>query len=205
VEAAVIRVLIAEDVRILRDALVALLGLEADIEVIASVAAGDQIIQAATEHRPEVAIIDIDLPGMDGLDAAAQLRERLPNCRVLILTGLGRAGLLRRALAARVAGFMLKDSPPDELIAAVRRVAGGGRVIDPELALDALDAAASPLSERETEVLRCAASGADPQEIAAELFLSYGTVRNYLASAVDKLGARNRIDAIRIASAAGWL
>ena len=200
-----IRVLIAEDVRILRDALVALLGLEADIEVIASVSAGDQIIQAATEHRPEVAIIDIDLPGMDGLDAAAQLRERLPNCRVLILTGLGRAGLLRRALSVRVAGFMLKDSPPDELVAAVRRVAGGGRVIDPELALDALDAPASPLTERETDVLRCAAGGADPQEIAAELFLSYGTVRNYLASAVDKLGARNRIDAIRIASAAGWL
>jgi len=201
----VIRVLVAEDVRILLDSLVRLLSLEGDLYVVASVTNGDAVVAAAVEHRPHVAVLDIDLPGTDGLTAAAELRSRVPECRVLILTGLGRPGNLRRALAVPVAGFMLKDAPPEELVRAIHRVAAGERVIDPQLALDTLAAPDNPLTTREAAVLRCAAAGAEPREIAAQLYLSYGTVRNYLASAVDKLGARNRIDAIRIASAAGWL
>jgi two-component system response regulator DesR len=205
VEESVIRVLVAEDVRILRDTLVAVLALETDIEVVAELAAGDRIVPAALEQRPDVAVIDIDLPGVDGLTAAAELRERLPECRVLILTGLGRPGHLRRALAARVSGFVVKDAPSDELIRAVRTVAGGGRVFDPQLTVATLEVAENPLSPREMEVLRRHAAGADAAEIATEMFLSYGTVRNYLASAVTKLAARNRVDAIRIATEAGWL
>jgi two-component system response regulator DesR len=155
--------------------------------------------------RPNVAVLDIDLPGLDGLSAAAELHERLPECRVLILTGLGRPGHLRRALAAQVSGFVVKDSPSQELIRAVRRVADGERVIDPQLAVAALEVAENPLSPRELEVLRRHAAGADAAEIAREMFLSYGTVRNYLAAAVTKLAARNRVDAIRIAAEAGWL
>jgi two-component system response regulator DesR len=200
-----IRVLVAEDVRILRETLATVLSLESDIEVVAEASAGDQIVAAALEHRPDVAVLDIDMPGMDGLTAAAELNTRLPGCRVLILTGLGRPGNLRRAVAARVAGFVVKDAPSQELIDAVRRIAAGGRVIDPQLALAALDVADNPLSPREAEVLKRHAAGADPAEIAAEMFLSNGTVRNYLASAVTKLGARNRVDAARIAADAGWL
>jgi two-component system, NarL family, response regulator DesR len=201
----VIRVLVAEDMRILRDTLVAMLSLEDDIEVIAQVASGAEIVPAAVEHRPDLAVLDIDLPGVDGLTAAAELHERIPDCPVLILTVLGKPGNLRRALAAHVAGFLVKDAPAEELIAAVRRVAGGERVIDPKLAVAALEAPGNPLSPREAEILRRCAAGAGPAEIAAELYLSYGTVRNYLASAVTKLGARNRVDAIRIATDAGWL
>jgi two-component system response regulator DesR len=201
----VIRVLVAEDVRILRETLVAVLSLEADMEVVAEVSVGDRIVAAALEHRPEVAVMDIDMPGTDGLTAAAELHNRLPECRVLILTGLGRPGNLRRAVAARVAGFVVKDAPSQELIDAVRQVAAGGRVIDLQLALAALEAPDNPLSPREAEVLKRHAAGADPAEIAAEMFLSYGTVRNYLAAAVTKLGARNRVDAARIAADAGWL
>ena len=201
----VIRVLLAEDMRILRDTLVAVLSLEADIEVVAQVASGGEIVPAAVEHHPDLAVLDIDLPGVDGLAAAAELHERLPGCPVLILTVLGKPGNLRRALAAHVAGFLVKDAPAEELIAAVRRVAAGERVIDPKLAVAALEAPGNPLSPREAEILRRCAAGAGPAEIAAELFLSYGTVRNYLASAVTKLGARNRVDAIRIATDAGWL
>jgi two-component system, NarL family, response regulator DesR len=201
----VIRVLVAEDMRILRDTLVAVLSLEADIEVVAQVASGGEIVPAAVEHCPDLAVLDIDLPGVDGLTAAAELHERLPDCPVLILTVLGKPGNLRRALAAHVAGFLVKDAPAGELIAAVRRVAAGERVIDPKLAVAALEAPGNPLSPREAEILRRCAAGAGPAEIAAELFLSYGTVRNYLASAVTKLGARNRVDAIRIATDAGWL
>jgi two-component system, NarL family, response regulator DesR len=200
-----VRVLIAEDMRILRDTLVALLELEDDLEVVAELAAGDQIVPAALQHHPDVAVIDIDLPGTDGLTAAAELHERLPQCRTLILTGLGRPGTLRRALAAHVSGFLVKDAPAQELVDAVRRVAADERVIDPKLALAALEAAGNPLSPREAEVLKRFAAGASAAEIAAELYLSYGTVRNYLASAVTKLGARNRVDAARIANQAGWL
>jgi two-component system response regulator DesR len=200
-----VRVLIAEDMRILRDTLVALLELEDDLEVVAQLASGDDIVPAALQHHPDVAVLDIDLPGTDGLTAAAELHERLPRCRTLILTGLGRSGTLRRALAAHVSGFMVKDAPAQELVEAVRRVAAGDRVIDPKLALAALDQGDNPLSPREAEVLKRYAAGASAAEIAAEIYLSYGTVRNYLASAVTKLGARNRVDAAHIANEAGWL
>ncbi|MFB4270587.1 DNA-binding response regulator [Nonomuraea sp. GTA35] len=200
-----IRVLLAEDMRILREALAGLLRLEADLDVVAEVEHGDAIVPAALEHRPDVAVIDIQLPGMDGLDAAARLRERLPSCRALILTAIGRPANLRRGIAAEVAGFMLKDAGPDELVSAIRTVAAGGRVLDPQLAYAALGAAGSPLSEREADVLRLTARGATPREVAGQLHLTYGTVRNYLASAVTKLHARNRVDAIRIATEAGWL
>ena len=200
-----IRVLLAEDMRILRDTLTAVLGLETDIEVVAQVADGKSIVPAALAQRPDVAVIDIDLPGTDGLTAAARLREQSPDCRVLILTVLGQPGNLRRALAVGVAGFLPKETPAGELVAAVRRVAAGEKVIDPHLAVAALEVADNPLSPREVEVLRRFAGGAGPTEIAAAMFLSYGTVRNYLASAVTKLGARNRVDAVRIAAEAGWL
>jgi two-component system, NarL family, response regulator DesR len=200
-----IRVLVAEDMRILRDTLVSVLNLEDDIEVVAEVAAGAGVLPAALGHRPDLAVLDIDMPGVDGLTAAAELHERMPDCRVVILTVLGRTGTLRRALAAHVSGFLVKDAPADELIDALRRVAAGERVIDPQLALAALETAGSPLSPREADVLRRYAAGAGPADIAAELFLSYGTVRNYLASAVTKLGGRNRVDAVRIAAEAGWL
>ena len=200
-----IRVLVAEDMRILRDTLAALLNLEADIEVVAEVTDGHAIVPAAVAQRPDVAIVDIDLPGTDGLTAAAQLHEQCPQCNVLILTVLAKPGNLRRALAARVAGFLPKDTPAAELVAAVRRVAAGERVIDQNLALTALEVPENPLSAREAEVLLRLSAGAGPAEIAAELFLSYGTVRNYLASAVTKLSARNRVDAVRIAAEAGWL
>ncbi|WP_326825993.1 response regulator transcription factor [Streptosporangium sp. NBC_01639] len=200
-----IRVLIAEDVRILREALVALLGYEEDIDVVAALETGDAIVPAALAHRPDVAVLDIDLPGLDGLAAAAELYERLPVCRVLILTALGRPGNLRRGVAARVSGFMLKDSRPEDLVNAIRDVAAGRRVIDQQLAYATLDVPASPLTEREADVLRLTGAGAAPRGIARDLNLSYGTVRNYLASAVTKLNARTRSDAVRIATEAGWL
>jgi two-component system, NarL family, response regulator DesR len=201
----VVRVLVAEDMRILADTLVAVLGLEDDIEVVAAVDDGDAIVPVTLDKRPDVAVIDIDMPGTDGLTAAAELHQRCPDCKVLILTVLGRPGTLRRALAAHVAGFLGKDVHAADLADAVRRVATGGRVIDPQLALAALEVPDNPLSPREAEVLRRFAVGAEPAEIAATVHLSYGTVRNYLAAAVTKLGARNRVDAVRIAVEAGWL
>lgn len=200
-----IRVLVAEDMRILRDTLVSVLNLEDDIKVVAQVAAGTGIVAAALAERPDLAVLDIDLPGLDGITAAAQLHERMPTCRVVILTVLGRPGQLLAALDAHVAGFMVKDTPSDRLIDVLRKVAAGERIIDPELALAALEMRESPLSERETDVLRRFAAGAGLLAIAAELFLSYGTVRNYMASAVTKLGGRNRVDAVRIAKDADWL
>jgi two-component system response regulator DesR len=201
----VVRVLVAEDMRILADTLTAVLNLGEGIEVVAQVADGAAIVPAAVAQRPDVAVVDIDLPGTDGLTAAAELRQRCPGCKVLILTVLGNPGTLRRALAAGVAGFLPKETPAGELVDAVRRAAAGERVIDPRLALAALEGPGNPLSPREAEVLRLFGGGAGPAEIAAEMFLSYGTVRNYLASAVTKLGARNRVDAVRIAAEAGWL
>jgi two-component system, NarL family, response regulator DesR len=200
-----IRVLVAEDMRILRDTLVSVLNLEDDITVVAQVAVGPDILPAALAERPDLAVLDIDLPGIDGITASARLHELLPTCRVVILTVIGRPGQLRAALDAHVAGFMVKDAPSDHLIDVLRRIAAGERVIDPKLALAALEMKASPLSERETDVLRRFAAGADLHQIAAELFLSYGTVRNYMASAVTRLDGRNRIDAVRIATEAGWL
>ncbi|MEU8977545.1 response regulator transcription factor [Streptomyces sp. NPDC048309] len=200
-----LEILLAEDMHLVRGALVALLGLEPDLEVVAVVDRGDLIVPTALKCRPDVAIMDVDLPGMDGLTAAEMLHDQLPECRTLIMTGLGRPGLLRRAMSARVSGFLLKDSPSEGLAQAVREVAAGRRVINPQLAMSAWDIGENPLSERETEVLAMAAQGDEPGEIAAKLHLSIGTVRNYLTTAVVKLNARNRIDAVRIATEAGWL
>ncbi|GAA2362904.1 response regulator transcription factor [Nonomuraea africana] len=200
-----IRVLIAEDVRILRETLAAVLGLEDDLEVVAAVERGDQIVPAALECRPDVAVLDIELPELDGLSAAAQLTERLPECRVVVLTGFARPGYLRRAMASGVSGFLLKHSPPGDLIQAIRKVIAGEQVVDPQLAMAALRKADNPLAAREVDVLRLAATGAEADEIAVRLSLSRGTVRNYLSSAVMKLNARNRVDAIRIAADEGWL
>jgi two-component system response regulator DesR len=200
-----LRILLAEDVAMVRGALVALIQLEPDLKVVAAVERGDDILPMAHKFEPDVAIIDIDLPGLDGLSAAAQLHAELPSCRSLILTNLGRAGTLRRALAAHVSGYLLKDAPPDQLATAIRSVAAGRRVIDPQLAVSTWDGGQNPLSARETEVLRIAADGAEPDEIAQTLHLSVGTVRNYLTNIVTKLQARNRVDAIRRAYEAGWL
>ncbi|MEV7522617.1 response regulator transcription factor [Streptomyces sp. NPDC091371] len=200
-----IRILLAEDMNMVRGALVALLNLEDDLEVVSELERGDEILAAALEVKPDIAVIDIDLPGLDGLSAAVQIHEHLPECRTLMLTSLGRPGTLRRALAAQVSGYLLKDDSPKELASAIRRVVAGQRVIDSNLALAAWSGLESPLTDRETEVLRMAAQGAEATEIAGELHLSTGTVRNYLTTVVAKLNARNRVDAIRIARDAGWL
>ncbi|RZQ61140.1 response regulator transcription factor [Amycolatopsis suaedae] len=200
-----IRVLLAEDMHMVRGALAALLNLENDIEVVAEVAEGDKILGMAKETKPDVAIIDIDLPGKDGLTAAAELGRHVPCCHILVLTSLGRPATVRRALNARVNGFLLKDAPSNKLANAVRSVAIGQRVIDGELALSAWEAEECPLTPREVEILRLAANGSQVSDIAAKLFLSTGTVRNYLANVVTKLNARNRVDAIRIANDSEWL
>ncbi|RFU38413.1 DNA-binding response regulator [Actinomadura logoneensis] len=200
-----IRVLLAEDQHVIRSGLVALLGLEDGLEVVADVGRGDDAVSAALVHRPDVAVLDIDMPGADGLTAAAALREKLPACRTLMLTGHGAPGQLRRALDAGVGGFLLKTAPPDELVAAIRTVHAGGRVLDPSLAVTAWDLAADPLTPREKDVLRLLADGAEPAEIARSLHLSAGTVRNHLTAVVTKLNARGRPDAVRIARESGWI
>jgi two-component system response regulator DesR len=200
-----LRILLAEDVAMVRGALVALIELEPDLKVVAAIESGADIVSTARSCQPDVAVIDIDLPGMDGLSAAAQLRTEMPCCQTLILTNLGRSGTVSRALAARVSGFLLKDAPPEDLANAIRTVATGRRVIDPQLALSAWDCGQNPLSSREHEVLRLTAGGADPVEIAAALHLSVGTVRNYLTTIVTKLNARNRVEAVRKAYDSGWL
>jgi two-component system response regulator DesR len=200
-----LRILLAEDVAMVRGALVALIELEQDLRVVAAVKNGADIVPTALTCRPDVAVLDIALPGLDGLSAAAQLRTELPGCRTLILTNLGRSGTVSRALTARVSGFLLKDSPPEDLANAIRTIAVGRRVIDPQLALSAWDCGENPLSTREHEVLRLTAQGADPTEIARSLHLSVGTVRNYLTTVVTKLHARNRVDAVKMAYDSGWL
>jgi two-component system response regulator DesR len=201
----VIRVLIAEDMHLIRGALVALLSFEPDLEVVAELERGDLIVPTALALRPDVAVLDIDLPGMDGLTAADQLHDALPQCRILVLTGLSQPGHLLRALKAHVRGFIVKDAPAESLAEGIRRVAAGLRVIDPDLVAAALDTGASPLTGRESDVLRAAGDGSTTQDIAARLALSPATVRNYLSNAITKTGARNRLDAIRIARDAGWL
>lgn len=198
-------VLLAEDVSMVRGALAALIDMEPDLAVVAEVDQGDLILDAARKTRPDVAIIDIDLPGVDGLAAAEMLVREIPTCKVLILTSLGRPAMVRRALNLSVAGFLLKDAPSERLAQAIREVASGRRVIDPQVALTAWDVGENPLTPRETEVLRLAAQGAEANEIAAQLQLSIGTVRNYLTRIVMKMNARNRVDAVRVAREAGWL
>jgi two-component system response regulator DesR len=199
----VIRVLVAEDQHLIRGALLALIGLEADMEVIGDLERGDEVVSTALRLRPDVAVLDIEMPGMDGLTAAATLREELPETKVLILTGLGHPGHLSRALEAQVGGFMRKDAPSEELADAIRRVAKGQRFLDPALVATALEVGTNPLTPREADVLRAAAEGGSTEDIGKTLFLSPATVRNYLSNAITKLDARNRIDAIRIARQSG--
>ncbi|WAU86212.1 response regulator transcription factor [Streptomyces sp. Qhu-G9] len=200
-----IRVLLAEDQGMMRGALALLLGLEADIEVVAQVGTGDAIVGAALQSRPDVALLDIELPGISGLDAAALLRDETPDCRVLILTTFGRPGYLRRAMEAGAAGFLVKDGPVEELARAIRRVLTGETVIDPALAAAALSAGPNPLTARECDVLKASADGATVSDIASTLHLSESTVRNYLSSAIGKTSTRNRMEAMREARQQGWL
>jgi two-component system, NarL family, response regulator DesR len=200
-----IRVLIAEDMHMIRGALVALLSREEDMEIVAELERGDGILETALQTQPDVAVLDIDLPGLDGLSAAELLHDRLPACQILVLTQLSQPGHLLHALKAHVRGFILKDAPAATLAHGVRSVAAGQRVIDPELLAGALETGESPLTPRETDVLRAADSGLSTEEIAKQLFLSSATVRNYLSNAIAKVGGHNRIDAIRIARDAGWL
>lgn len=200
-----IRIVLAEDQAMVRGALVALLSLEADMEIVAEVARGDEVVAAVLAAQPDVALLDIEMPGCDGLTAAAEVRAKLPSCRVLMLTTFGRPGYLRRAMESGVVGFLLKDAPATQLAAAIRRVMVGERVVDPTLAVSALSDGISPLTERERMVLAAAAHGASIAEIAASLYLSEGTVRNYLSVAMQKLNAHNRVEAAHIAEEKGWL
>ena len=200
-----VRVLLAEDQTMVRGALAALLSLEEDIEIVAEASRGDEVVPAALDALPDVALLDIEMPGGDGLTAAAALRERLPSCRVIMLTTFGRAGYLRRAMESGAAGFLLKDAPASELATAIRRAIAGERVVDPGLAAAALSEGANPLTEREREVLSASANGATIEDIARKLYLSDGTVRNYLSTAIKKLGVRNRVEAARLAERKGWL
>ncbi|WP_328321769.1 response regulator transcription factor [Streptomyces sp. NBC_00388] len=200
-----VRVLLAEDQGMMRGALALLLGLEDDIEVVAQVATGDAIVAAVLDAQPDVALLDIELPGRSGLDAAADLRKQAPGCRVLILTTFGRPGYLRRAMEAGAAGFLVKDGPVEDLAAAIRRVLAGETVIDPALAAAALSAGPSPLTARECDVLNASVDGATVSDIAGKLHLSESTVRNYLSSAIGKTGTRNRMEAVRSARQQGWL
>lgn len=200
-----IRVLLAEDQAMIREALAALLSFEDDMEVVAQVGRGDEVAAAAQRARPDVALLDIEMPGMDGLSAAAQLRRVSPATRIVILTTFGRPGYLRRAMESGVSGFIVKDSPADKLAQTIRKVLGGQRVIDPDLAAAALAEGTSPLTPRERDVLTGSTDGATIAEIAGKLYLSEGTVRNYLSSCIQKTGARNRTEALRIAQERGWL
>ena len=200
-----IRILLAEDQAMVRGALVALLSLEADMEIVAEVARGDEVLAAALAATPDVALLDIEMPGCDGLTAAAQVHAQLPTCRILMLTTFGRPGYLRRAMESGVVGFLLKDAPAAQLSSAIRRALAGERVVDPTLAVSALSDGVSPLTDRERDVLAAAGHGASIAEIAASLYLSEGTVRNYLSVAMQKLNAHNRIEAAHIAEEKGWL
>jgi two-component system, NarL family, response regulator DesR len=201
----VIRVLMAEDQGMVRGALAALLELEADIEVVGQVGRGDEVVAAALEVRPDVALLDIEMPGASGLDAAEELAGVLPECKILILTTFGRPGYLRRAMEGGAAGFVLKDAPASELVRAIRRALAGERIVDPGLAAAALSQGESPLTPREREVLAASRRYATVAELAAGIFLSHGTVRNHLSSVMQKLDARNRADAVRIAEENGWI
>jgi two-component system response regulator DesR len=200
-----IRVLLAEDQGMMRSALALLLGLEPDIEIVAEVSTGTAVVKAAIDARADIALLDIEMPGASGLDAAAALRKALPTCRVLILTTFGRPGYLRRAMEAGAGGFLVKDRPVEELASAIRRVLAGERVVDPELAAAALSAGPNPLTDRERDVLSAAVDGSTIADIAGRLHLSESTVRNYLSAAIGKTNTRNRMEAIQSARSHGWL
>jgi len=200
-----VRVLLAEDQAMVRGAIAALLALEEDIEIVAEASRGDEVVALALESGPDVALLDVEMPGGDGLGAAAALRENLPSCRVIILTTFGRAGYLKSAMENGATGFLLKDAPSSELAKAIHSVMRGERVVDPDLAALALSAGDNPLTEREREVLAASEDGATIEDVAARLYLSEGTVRNYLSSAIKKLGTRNRVEAARLAQQKGWL
>jgi two-component system response regulator DesR len=200
-----IRLLLADDQALVRGAMAALLNLEPDLDVVAEVGSGDAVVAAVQEHHPDVALLDVEMPGMDGLDATAALKRAHPQVRVLIVTTFGRPGFLRRALQSGADGFVVKDTPAAQLAEAVRRVHAGLRVVDPALATDSLVAGESPLTARETDVLRASRHGSSVAAIANQLYLSEGTVRNHLSSAIGKTGAGNRAEAARIADDNGWL
>ena len=200
-----IRLLIADDQALVRGALAALLDLEPDLEVVSEVGRGDEVVEAARTTKPDVALLDVEMPGLDGIEAAAALRNAVPGVRVLMVTTFGRPGYLRRAMEAGAAGFVVKDTPAAQLADAVRRVHQGLRVVDPSLAAETLVAGTSPLTARESDVLRAAREGGTVADIARALHLSEGTVRNHLSSAIGKTGARTRAEAARIAVDNGWL
>ena len=200
-----ISVLIAEDQALIREALAALLSFEDDIEVVAQVGRGDEVVITATRTNPDIALLDIEMPGMDGLTAAGELHKIKPGTKIVILTTFGRPGYLRRAMESGVSGFIVKDSPADKLARTIRQVMIGQRVIDPDLAAAALAEGGSPLTPREHDVLAASADGKTIQQVAALVCLSEGTVRNYLSACIQKAGARNRTEALRIAEERGWL
>lgn len=200
-----IRILLADDQALVRGALSAMLNLEQDIEVVAEVGSGDEVLDAALRTTPDVALLDVQMPGKDGLVAAAELRNRMPACKVIVCTTFGRPGYLSRAMAAGAVGFVVKDSPPEQLVDAVRRVHSGLRVVDPALAAESLASGPSPLTEREREVLAAASVGGTIADVAKQLHLSQGTVRNHLSAAIGKTGARTRAEAARLAEDRGWL
>jgi two-component system response regulator DesR len=201
----VIRVLLAEDQAMVREALAALLDLEGDIDVVAQVARGDEVVATAQAHEVEVALLDIEMPGLTGIEAAGLLRKVRPGVKIVVLTTFGRPGYLRRAMESGADAFLVKDAPASQLAEAIRRVLSGERVIDPTLAAAALAEGANPLTSRERDVLAAAADGSANAEIGARLHLSEGTVRNYLSATIQKTGARNRTEAVRIATEKGWL
>ena len=200
-----IRLLLADDQNLVRTALATMLELEEDFDVVAQVSRGDEVVAAALRARPDIALLDIEMPGMDGLAAAAALSHEVPDCRLIMLTAFGRPGFLRRAMEAGWSGFVVKDAPAEQLADAVRRVARGERVVDPGLAAATLAGGASPLTGRERDVLVAARDGATVADISGKLFLTEGTVRNYLSAAIAKTGVRNRVEAVRVADERGWL
>ena len=200
-----IRVLLADDQALVRGALAAMLGLEADIEVVAQISSGDELLSAARTVQPDVALVDVQMPGKDGITAAAELHRAMPSCRIVVCTTFGRPGYLSRAMAAGAVGFVVKDAPPEQLVDAVRRVHAGLRVVDPALAAESLATGPSPLTDRERDVLRVASDGGTIADVARILSLSQGTVRNHLSSAIGKTGARTRAEAARVAEEHGWL
>jgi len=200
-----IRILLADDQALVRSALAALLELEEDFDVVAQVGRGDEVVAAARDLHPDVALLDIEMPGLDGLAAAAALTQEVPACRVIIVTTFGRPGYLRRAMESGALGFVVKDAPAEQLADAIRRVSRGLRVVDPGLAAATLAGGVSPLTGRERDVLVAARDGATVADIAGRLFLSEGTVRNYLSAAIAQTGVRNRVEAVRVADERGWL